>query len=354
MQEASASLQLAGWVGRKGRGAARLSWDGEELILRLNALHIVGAEGPDGDLLSSAFGLSGEGDWFRQARSAVEAGQVTESEAIAVVKRALTERLRAFFLAADGRVEFEPGIPSEETGFTVSYPHMVIELILGIEGEELVDVFLADPTLTLRRLPDFARRVGALQLTDEALAILAKINDLRTAKEIADPSPHGRDTVVRLLAATVGAGLVEAVPGLADTPLAPLVSEEVGVVHGVERPRRRWLIWAIVIAVVVVAAAMLWSRPWQATEVGSGGPWAVAVDGGCQPAELERLYRRQDADPENLAVVPFGPTDERCYRLVWGHFPDQAAAEAAMGRLSQGLVTRGFAPHVVRVDADQP
>jgi len=327
-----------------------LAWEDGELTLRLNALHIVGAEGYDGELLSSAFGLAGDGDWFAQARTAVDGGQVSQSEAVAVVKRALTERLRAFFLAQDGRVEFEPGIPAEETGFTVSFPHLVVELVLGIEGEDLVGIFLPEPGMTLRRLPEFARRVGALQLTDEALAILAKINDLRTAREIADPSPHGRDTVLRLLSATVGAGLVEAVPGLADTPLEPVHAGVVELRPTREKPRRRWLVWILALALLAAAAAVLWSRPWQRAAVGSGGPWGVAIDGGCQPAELERLYRRQDGDPENLAVVPFGPQNERCYRLVWGHFPDQASAEAAMGRLSQGLLARGFTPHVVRVD----
>ncbi len=88
--------------------------------------------------------------------------------------------------------------------------------------------------------------------------------------------------------------------------------------------------------------------------VGGGGPWAVAVDGGCLPAELERLYRRQEQDKVNLRVVPFGTGSEQCYRLAWGHFPTREAAEGAIAGLPQGTVARGFPPHVVRAEAATP
>lgn len=355
MQAMSAALQLAGWVGRKGRGTARLRWDGRELILHLSALHIVAAEGDDGEVLAAAFGPASDPDWFAQARAAVEAGHVSEPEAVAVVKRALREQLASFLVATGADVEFEPGIHEEGTGFTLSYPHLVVELVLGAGGELLVPVFLGDPDLVLRRLPDFPRRVGALQLPDEAMAILAKINDLRSAREIAEPSPHGRETVLRLLAAAIGAGLLEAVPGLADMPLVAAVADSVAqrpLEDGRRRRRWPWLIAAVV--ALALAAAVLWLRPWERGSAGSGGPWSIAVDGGCQPAELERLYRRHDQNPDKLAVVPFGSGDERCFRLVWGHFPDQAAAEAALGALPDGLVSRGFAPHVVRVEQKRP
>lgn len=88
--------------------------------------------------------------------------------------------------------------------------------------------------------------------------------------------------------------------------------------------------------------------------VGGGGPWGVAVDGGCQPAELERLYRRQEADKVNLRVAPFGRGDGQCYRLTWGHFPTKEAAEEAMSHLPEGLSARGFPPHVVRFEGGTP
>jgi len=53
-------------------------------------------------------------------------------------------------------------------------------------------------------------------------------------------------------------------------------------------------------------------------------------------------------------VVPFGRGEEQCYRLVWGGFADQRAAEVAMTRLPEGVVTRGFVPHVVRADVGAP
>jgi hypothetical protein len=224
--------------------------------------------------------------------------------------------------------------------------------MLGSAGEELVPVFLPDPSLVLRCLPDFARRVGALGLTEEAVAILAKINNQRTAHEIADPSPHGREVALRLLAAAVGAGLAEATPGITDVPL---VSTHVPRFDIAPRRRRIWPFVLLVAAVVAGVALLLLSLPWEATRMaGGGGPWAVAVDGGCQPAELERLYRRQEQDKLNYRVVPFGKGDEQCYRLVWGHFPSREAAEDAVSHLPGGTVARGFPPHVVRVETPEP
>jgi hypothetical protein len=350
MQRASAALQLAGWVGRKGRGVASLRWNDSELQIKINALQIVGVVGDNGEVLASAFGATDEGDWFAQAKAAVAANQVSEGEAVAVVKRALQDKLRSFFLAEEAEVLFDPGIPSEESGFTLSYPHLVVELVLGVGGDGLVAVFLPDAEMVLRRLPEFPQRVGSLRLTDEAMAILAKINDVRSAQEIADPSPHGRSTVAQLLAAAVGGGLVELTPRIGDVALAEATRRPL---PAAPRKRASWL-WLLILLAVLVVAALLWWKPGTTGQGGGGGPWAVAVDAGCQPAELERLYRRQDQDPDELAVVPFETSGERCYRLVWGHFPDQARAEAAMQRLPAGLATRGFSPHVVKVGAGAP
>ena len=109
------------------------------------------------------------------------------------------------------------------------------------------------------------------------------------------------------------------------------------------------------ILIVVAVAMLLVIRPWRSSKVvGGGGPWAVAVDGGCQPAELERLYRRQEQDKENLRVVPFGQGAGQCYRLIWGHFPSKEAAEETISHLPAGAVARGFPPHVVRVEGSTP
>jgi hypothetical protein len=349
MQRLSAARQLALWVGRKTRGSAYLRWGDASLTLFVDNLQIVAVEGDDGERLASAFGLTTEQEWFREARAAVAGGQVTQGEANAVVKRALAGRLREFFLAPDATVAFETELAVEAEGLTISFPHLLVEMVLGPGGEELVPVFLPDEDLVLLRLPDFPRRVGALGLTDEALAVFAKINDVRTAREIVEPSPHQREMVLRLMAAAVGAGLVDATPRLADVTIATGPPDAVG-----EVPQtRRWAGWLLVLIVLgAIAVALGVWRPWAPrARVGSGGPWAVAVDGGCQPAEVERLYRQQDRDRENYQVVPFGEGTERCYRLVWGHFPDRQTAEREMAKLPAGIVTRGFVPHVVKVES---
>jgi hypothetical protein len=350
MRRSRAATQLALWVGRKAKGSAHLKWMGGELVLYVSGLQIVGVEGDDNDLLAAAFGLTDGRDWFTEAQAAVASGQVSQPESNAVVKRALAERLRQFFLADDAEVTFGSDAPSGEPGLTISYPHLVVEMVLGNDGEGLVPVFLPEPELLLRCLPDFARRVAALGLTDEAVAILAKINNQRTAAEIADPSPHGHDVALRLLAAAVGAGLAEASAKLSDAPLVeavPALAEAV--------PRRRWWPFLVAAVVVLAGAAALLYRPWEESRTaGTGGPWAVAVDGGCQPAELERLYRRQELDKVNLRVVPFGRGEDQCYRLVWGHFASKEQAESAKARLGADVVARGFVAHVVRVETGSP
>ena len=351
MGRTSAACQLALWVGRKGKGSAHLRWGGNELVLHVLGLQIVAVEGNDNERLAAAFGLTDESEWFSEAAAAVASGQVTQAEANAVVKRTLAERLLEFLTAADAEVTFESDVVPEPHGLTISYPHLVVELTLGPSGEQVAAAFLPEPELILRRLPEFPKRVGALGLTEEGMAILAKVNDQRTAQEIADPSPHGRDLALRLLAAAAGAGLVEAVSRVAETPLAASSAPR----FTIAPQRSVWPRVLMALALVAAVTVLLFTRPWErGPVVGGGGPWAVAIDGGCQPAELERLYRRQEQDKANLRVVPFGHGEGQCYRLIWGHFPSKETAEATIPRLPAGVAARGFAPHVVRVEGNAP
>jgi hypothetical protein len=320
-----------------------LRFAGRELTLHINGLQVVGVTGDDGERLAPAFGLFDGGEWFAEADKAVRSGQLSKAEAVAVVKRVLSECLRDFFLDPAATVQLERALPSEPQGLNLSYPHIVVDLVLGPGGEDLVSVLLPDPTVTLRRLPEFLKRVGALGLTEEGMAILAKVDDRRSAEEIARPSPHGRDTVLRLLAAAVGAGIVEPMQPLAEVPMEQAQSEPAP-----PRRRRVWP-WVALLLVGAAAAYLAVMQPWRQLS-GVGGPWSVAVDSGCQPAEVERLYRRQEKDAANLRVTPFGRSGEQCFRLVWGHFPSREAAELAMRSLPQGVLARGFVPHVVHAE----
>lgn len=348
MVQISAAGQLALWIGRRGRGAAQLGWDQRSLVLHVVSGQVVGVEGDDGEVLSSAFGFAESREWFHQAQLAVEAGQVSQGEAAAVVKRALTAALQDFFLAPDGRVIFEADSEVVPGEFTISFPHMAVEMLLSSANEKLVDVFLPDPGGVLRRLPDFARRAAALGLTDEGMLILAKINDVRSAREIAEPSPHGHGTVYRLLASAVASGLAELTPRLEDMPFAA-IAEPLP-----EKRRSRWWLWVtLALALLAVLTALLLARPSQLSQSAPGGPWAVALDMGCQPSDLERLYRRLDRNPEVLRVVPSGGGDDSCSWLVWGSFATQEQAAQAAVAVPSSLLSQGFPPHVVRV-ATQP
>lgn len=350
MGSLSAASTLALWIGRKGRGVARLRWGQGELRLHITGLQIVGVEGDDREKLSAAFGLTSGGEWFAEARSAVSGGLVTQGEANAVVKQALAERLHEFFLAPEAEVTFDSEVQPEAQGLTVSFPHLVMEMVLGPGGEPLVEKFLPNPELVLRRLPDFARRVGALGLTQEGMAVLAKINDHRSAGEIADPSPHGRDMALRLLAAAVGAGIAEATPRVAEVTFAAPVAA----VPPPRPRRRRWWLWVLAaVAVLAALAALLLALPGhEPVPAVQGGPWGLAVDGGCQPAELERLYRKAEQERASLRIVPYGQGAEQCFNLVWGGFATREAALAAQSQVPSSLVARAFVVHPVH--AGQP
>lgn len=346
MARSLAAARLASWVGKLGRGSAVLRFGQERLVLHVDSGAITSVEGNDGDLLASAFGLPPEGDWFSEARLAVSQGLVTAEEAAVVLKRALTSQLKKFFLDPEAELEVFPGEPRQAGGFVISYPLVVYELVLREGGEALVPVFLPDPSAVLTRLPGFSRWLANLGLPEEALAILAKVNDARSAEAIAEPSPHGRDTVFRFLGATVGAGLVEAeLPSLEETEIEAAQPPEA------PRVRRRWWLWAVFAALVLAGGAFFILAPWAGSKVPTGrGPWSIAVGGACQPGELEQLYRLQAKDKESLRVVPFGVGGQPCYRLVWGSFATREEAEGALAAVPAGLVQRGFSPHAVLVN----
>lgn len=351
MERNLAVFRLASWVGKQGRGSAVLRFADHQLVLHVSEGQITAVEGADGEILAAAFGLPPEGEWFAEAKAAASQGLVTPEEAAAVLKRAVVAQLVAFFKDPNAQVEILPGEPKPASGFVISYPHIVYELVLSPEGEELVELFLPDTSAVLRRLPAFSQRLKDLDLPHEALAILAKINDARTAEAIAEPSPHGREMVLRLLAATVGAGLVELQqPSVEEVPL-----ETVGMAGRWEPRRRRWL-WGLVLAAVVLGgvAFAIFFRGGSGSNTSVKGPWAVAVGGACQPGELEQLYRLQAKGRGSLRVVPFGAGLEKCYRLVWGAFASREEAEAASGKVPKELIQPAFTPHVLFVEGNSP
>ena len=352
MRRMSAGSQLALWVGRKGRGVARLRWDDRQAEVLVGGLQILGVRGDDAGTLDPALAGDPEVDWFTRATEAVNAGRISQNDANAAIKRAVADLLREFLVAPDATVSFDARTAIAPSGLTISYPHLITEMVLGPDGERLAGVYLPDPALVMRRLPDFSRRVGVLGLTEQAIAVLSRINDVRTAGDIAETSAHGRDTALRLLAAATGAGLTEASPRVAELSL-PQEGEPQEAVGGASRRFWRWVVLVLLLAAIAVVIAL--GRPWERHDrAGSGGPWGIAVDMGCQPTEVERLYRRQGQDRDNLRLSKFASGRETCFRLVWGHYRDRQAAEQAMKTLPASVIGRGFAPHVVMVEPVSP
>jgi hypothetical protein len=116
----AAAAQLALWVGRKGRGVARLRWAGRQAEMLVGGLQILGVRGDDAGTLDPALGGDGEVDWFTSATEAVNAGRITQNEANAAVKRAVAEMLREFLAAPDATVSFDARTTISPPGLTIS------------------------------------------------------------------------------------------------------------------------------------------------------------------------------------------------------------------------------------------
>ena len=131
-----------------------------------------------------------------------------------------------------------------------------------------------------------------------------------------------------------------------------------------EPQRTKVPIWALLgtLAVVLVVVALLtawWNRSNQreVEPAVAGAEWALVVDMGCEPQELQRVLKKAREHPRDLKpVAAEAGEDSPCWRLVWGRFPNHEAANAtlAMAYLRKGrnqdayrsfLLVRRLYPH---------
>jgi len=362
MQDPKQIWAFGRWIAQRNPGSARLSWTGGELVLGVRQGRIHSAEGLDSRELAARLGCQGSGrdDLLAEARYLGQSKGIPETRAMGAAKAILQEGIHQWLLDPDRRFSLDHAEPPEANGATISITHALVELVLADTEHNVAGSILPDSRTTLQRSRDFIELYAPLRLTEEADLIVASITRSATASDIAAKSSHRPDEVVRLVAALVATGILEA-------------SEPVDLNDDLEWPgtdfdaedasRKKipgWMIGAaagllLIIAVIIAFVVMRGGGEDEAAAAGSGD-WGVVVEMGCEPRDLQRMLRKRNLERKALRTVKADPVNgDTCFRLVWGSFPTREAAEEAVGDVPPTLVEEGFQPHVIEVantDAD--
>jgi len=353
--------QLGHWIAGREGGAARLGWSGGELILRLHNGRIRFVEGVDPSELCRRLSCEplGNIDLLEEARALAGNGQIAEIHAMGAAKELLQKSLRDWLLDPQRELEVVEGEPNDVDGATISITHTLVELVLSDTTGDVSRSVLPDLDVLVNRSPNFLDLYGPLRLSEEADLIVSKITGERTAQEVADRSTHGTDEVVRLLAALVITGILEPEPALVvggDVDLLPVDEDE-------ESPRRRipvaWIVAAaaaLAVALIVLIWVMTGSEPTAVEEsvAASGVGWGLVIDMGCEPQDLQRVLKKAQDNPKVVRPVAIDSGEgEPCWQLVWGRFPNRAAAEGATGSIPDGLSQQGFEPHPIELTGEE-
>ena len=361
MSEPHEIWQLGQWIGRLEGGAARLGWAGGELILRVHKGRIRFVEGVDTAELCRRLKCETMGsiDLLEEARLLAAKGQVAEIHAMGAAKELLQDNLRGWLLDTEREIEVVEGVPDEVLGATVSITHSLVELVLSDTSGATAKAILPDLDMVLGRSSNFLDLYAPLRLSEEADLIVSKITGERTAREVIDRSSHDQGEVHRLLAALTATGILEPEQALhlgADMDLLPADEEE-------KRTRRRLpVLWiagaaaALIIALAVIVYVM--TRPADTAPVElvttPDAEWGLVIDMGCEPQDLQRVLRKAQENPKILRPVAADSGDgEPCWRLVWGRFASQGAAESAVQDIPAELRRRGFDPHPIELAGDE-
>ena len=321
---------------RQGRIHSAGGLDSEELAVRL------GCEG------------AGEDDLLAEARALGQLHNIPETQAMGTAKEILQEALHQWLLDPDRQFSVDDGEPSEIDGATISITHAIVELVLADTQHNVAESILPNSKVALQRTGGFLELYAPLRLSEEADLIVASITGSATAADIARESSHNPEEVVRLVAALVATGVLEA-----SEPFAPsddLDWPDVDLDGDIQSRKKipMWLISAaaglLLIVVAVVAFVLLrGGEPEESVVVGSGD-WGVVVEMGCEPQDLQRMLRKRNLERKALRTVKADPTNgDTCFRLVWGKFTTRVAAEEAVEDVPSNLVEEGFQPHVIEV-----
>ncbi len=332
------------------------------MVLEVIAGKIVSVRGVDPTEVGNELGVTpvGHPDLLVEADALATRHEIPDTQAVGAAKAVLQRRLRSWLVDPDHSLEVAEGPVESGGGPTISLTHALVELVLADQGQELSRAVLPDLEVLLRRSGGFLDLYAPLRLSEEADLIVAKITGQRTALEIAARSPHGRDEVIRLLAALVLTGMLEPVP-VASSP------EDSGMLQGRPEsaggsPRRRvpvkWLVAAAATLALVLSVATFVllrgdGRGAPAIDPAASGTWTVVVDMGCEPQELQRVLQKANQHPKDLRAIRASLAgNDPCWRLVWGRFDSEDEAFTAIGKVPGGFIREGFTPHPARLDGD--
>lgn len=362
MQDPKQVWAFGRWIAQRDPGTARLSWTRGELTLGVRQGRIHSAEGLDSRELAARLGCQGTGkrDLLAEARHLGQSRGIPETRAMGAAKELLQEALHQWLLDPERRFSVEESEPPEADGATISITHALVELVLADTEHNVAGSILPDSRITLQRSRDFLELYAPLRLTEEADLIVASITASATAADIADRSSHRPDEVVRLVAALVATGILEASEPVVLTDDL----EWPGTGFDEEEPLRKripgWMIGAaagllLIVALIIAFVVMRGGGEDEPAVVGAGD-WGVVVEMGCEPRDLQRMLRKRNLERKALRTIKADPVNgDTCFRLVWGSFPTREAAEEAVGDIPATLVEDGFQPHVIEVagtDAD--
>ncbi len=348
--------RLGRWIARREDGTARLGWTAGEVVVRVLKSRIVAVEGLDTSQLAGALGCEpmGSDDLLKEARALAQARNIPETQAVGCAKAVLAPALRAWFSDPAREIELLDGPVEEIDGPTISITHAFVELILGAGTEEttrLDSLILPDLDVLLRRTPSFLKLYAPLRLSEEADLVVAKISGQRTAREIVSRAPQDQQDVRRLLAALVAAGMLEPAP--VTTPSEKILLPD-------DRPPppaqaqsrwpaipRTWFAVAATVAVVMLGllAVVMIMR---LQEPPAEGTWTLVLDVGCEPQDLQRISKITGKHPLQLRAQQAGQ-DSSCWRLIWGEFPSQLAAEESIEEIPEFARKKGFEPHAIEL-----
>ncbi len=359
MIEPQEVVQLSRWIARREGGAARLACSAGEVVLRVSEGRVRFVEGIETSVLGRRLGCdpAGRADLLEEARILASERGVSETQAMGAAKEALQGALRAWLLDPEKELEIVEEEPEEAAGPTISITHTLVELVLSDTTGKVASAVLPDLDVLLSRSPGFLDLYAPLRLSEEADLIVSKITGERTAREIAERSPHSLDEVVRLLGGLVVTGILEPEePSEGASSIDLLPAEPVP-----EVPHRRlpvvWIaIAAAVLLIVLGGLAYMVSRYGGGTEqVGRAGAWGLVIDMGCEPQDLQRVLKKARENPKTLRPVAadLGGGGDPCWRLVWGSFESREEAEEAVPRIPPGLRGQGFEPHAIELPAEE-
>ncbi len=354
-------LRLAQWIARQEGGAARLRWDSGELIIRVYNGRIRFVEGIDTGALCRRLSCEpiGRIDLLEEARELAGNGQIAETYAMGAAKELLQQHLKKWLLDPRRELEIVEGEPDAVTGATISITHTLVELVLSDTSGSISSVILPDLDVLLSRAPNFIELYSPLRLSEDADLIVSKITGERTAREVAGRSEHALEEVSRLLAALVVTGILEPEPELVvDSEVDLLPAEGYS-----DSPRRRipvsWIVGsAALLLIILLAIAWMVTRSGGDASAAGGQPtgrhWALVVDMGCEPPDLQRVLKKADQHPDSVRPVAADSSGgQPCWQLVWGQFSSRDAAQKAASQIPATLRRQGFEPHPIELTGDE-